>query len=365
MRGKKLFRILLFLATGVLIFVYIYKDLNFSKVEKAMRTLHYEWIVLSGVFGLLSHFVRALRWNLLIEPLSHKPRLSNTFLAVLVLYLFNILIPRGGEVARCTVISRYEKISFSRLFGTVVSERLADLLTFLLIVAALLLWEVYYFQELFNNNPNMAQILENFGDNGLYYILVAAGLVVAGILLYRRSGVNGKYAEMVGKIFRNFREGLQTILASPRKGLFVIYTLLIIFLWLMMLYVVFFAYEPTSHLSFSVAVITFAISSFAFVLPIQAGLGAWHFIVIQCLFLFGIDMDHGSVFALVAHTFTNLIFLAAGALAFILLPIMNNRKASSLHFSDLTSESDSTSGNDPTSESNPISESGASSDADR
>src|SRR6056297_2876537 len=134
MRGKKLFRILLFLVVGILIFIYIYKDLQFTKIEDALNNLDYKWIVLSGIFGLLSHFIRALRWNLLIEPLSHKPGLTNTYLAVLVLYLFNILIPRGGEVARCTVISRYEKISFSSLFGTVVSERLADLMTFFLIV---------------------------------------------------------------------------------------------------------------------------------------------------------------------------------------------------------------------------------------
>jgi hypothetical protein len=103
-----------------------------------------------------------------------------------------------------------------------------------------------------------------------------------------------------------------------------------------MLYVVFFAYEPTSHLSFWMAVITFAISSFAFILPIQAGIGAWHFLVIQSLFLFGIDKDTGAVFALISHTFTNLIFLAVGTLAFILLPIINNKEEESISFKDIT-----------------------------
>ncbi|MBS3807560.1 MAG: flippase-like domain-containing protein [Bacteroidales bacterium] len=335
MRNKRLFRILLFLVVGILIFIYIYKDLQFKKIEDALNTLDYKWIVLSGIFGLLSHFIRALRWNLLIEPLSHKPGLINTYLAVLVLYLFNILIPRGGEVARCTVISRYEKISFTKLFGTVVSERLADLVTFFLIVFVLLLWDVSYFRELLHNNPNLASGLEEFSKNGVFFLVAAVALVIIGVVVFRRSPSRNKYRNVVGKVFSQFREGLQTIRNSSNKSLFVIYTLLIIILWLMMLYVVFFAYEPTSHLSFRVAVITFALSSFAFLLPIQAGLGAWHFIVIQSLLLFGIDVDHGSVFALVAHTFTNLIFLAAGTLAFMLLPVVNNRRAKRLKFSDV------------------------------
>lgn len=335
MRGKKLFRILLFLVVGILIFIYIYKDLQFTKIEDALNNLDYKWIVLSGIFGLLSHFIRALRWNLLIEPLSHKPGLTNTYLAVLVLYLFNILIPRGGEVARCTVISRYEKISFSSLFGTVVSERLADLMTFFLIVVVLVLWDVSVFRELMNNNPDLAGGLKQFSGNGLPILIIAAGLVVVGVLVFRRSSSNNKFRNVLVRVFTQFREGLQTIRQSRSKGLFVIYTLLIIFLWLMMLYVVFFAYQPTSHLSFQVAVITFALSSFAFLLPIQAGLGAWHFIVIQCLLLFGVGVDHGSVFALVAHTFTNLIFLAAGTLAFVLLPVVNSRKAKRLSFRDV------------------------------
>jgi len=338
MPHKKLFRILLFLAAGILIFIYIYKDLQFNKIEDALHTLDYKWIVLSGLFGLLSHFIRALRWNLLIEPLSHKPGLTNTYLAVLVLYLFNILIPRGGEVARCTVISRYEKIPFTKLFGTVVSERLADLMTFFLIVIVLLLWDVSYFHELLNNNPSLAGGLEKLSRNGVVFLVVAFVLGVIGVLLFKYTRAGNKSRNVVGKILSHFREGLQTIRQSRHKGLFVVYTLLIIFLWLMMLYVVFFAYEPTSHLSLQVAVITFALSSFAFMLPIQAGLGAWHFIVIQCLLLFGIGIDHGSVFALVAHTFTNLIFLVAGTLAFVLLPVVNNRKEKRLGFGDVTKE---------------------------
>ncbi len=333
---------MLFLVAGILIFIYIYKDLKFSKIQNAVSTLHYEWIVLSGVFGLLSHFIRALRWNLLIEPLSHRPRVYNTYLSVLVLYLFNILIPRGGEVARCSVITRYEKIPFTKLLGTVVSERLADLVTFLLIVGVLLAWDMSYFRRLINNNQHLSWDIGAVGTGGLIAVGIMAIVIVALVVIFKRSSSGSKFRSVVFKLLGQFREGVQTIRGSRNKWLFILYTFLIIFLWLMMLYVVFFAYEPTSHLTFSTAVITFAISSFAFLLPIQAGLGAWHFIVIQCLFLFGVDMDHGAVFALVAHTFTNLVFLAAGTLAFMLLPVVNQRRVKKLSFKEMAAREEET-----------------------
>jgi hypothetical protein len=143
---------------------------------------------------------------------------------------------------------------------------------------------------------------------------------------------------MLVRLFHQFSEGMRTIMqirGYRKKWLFVLYTLLIITLWLLMLYVVFFAYAPTSGLTLRAAVITFTISSFAFILPIQAGFGAWHFIVIQCLLLFGVGVEQASVFALVAHTFTNLVFLVAGTLAFVLLPVVNHRRAGDLKFRDV------------------------------
>ena len=338
MKKRRIFNMLLFLVVGVLIFISIYRNLEFSEIRYALASLKYEWIILSGILGLTSHYIRALRWNLLIEPLSHKPGITNTYLAVLVLYLFNILIPRGGEFVRCTVINRYEKISFTRLLGTVVSERFSDLITFFLIVVVLIGVDISYFVQLLENSPRLAGAVDSI-QNVAPYALV--GLVMlAGILflLFRRGNKSDHEPNLVERLFIQFRDGMRTIMqirGYRKKGLFVLYTILIISLWLLMLYVVFFAYAPTSGLTLQAAVITFTISSFAFILPIQAGFGAWHFIVIQCLLLFGVGMEQASVFALVAHTFTNLVFLMAGTIAFVLLPVVNNRRAGDLKFRDI------------------------------
>ncbi len=336
MKKKQVYQTFIFLVIGIGIFVYIYKDLQLDKIKDALGSLKYEWIVLSGIFGLSSHFIRALRWQQLIEPLAHKPRTLNTYLAVLVLYLFNILIPRGGEVARCSVLDRYEKIPFTKLLGTVVTERLSDLTIFFLILILLIFWDAPLLDQFARNNPGLVQGFRDVFTSKYFYISIVA--VGAGLYFLFFSGKRSqsKLMDKILKIKEQFREGISTIYKTKNKFLYILYTLMIIFLWLLMLYVVFFAYEPTANLSFRVAAITFAISSFAFILPIQAGIGAWHFMVIQSLFLFGVDKDTGAVFALIAHTFTNLIFLAVGTLAFILFPIINNKQEENIKFKDIT-----------------------------
>jgi hypothetical protein len=109
-----------------------------------------------------------------------------------------------------------------------------------------------------------------------------------------------------------------------KKWTYIFLTFLIFLLWLLMFYVVFFAYPPTVHMPLSSAVFTYTIGTLAFLLPIQAGLGVWHYLVMECLYLFGLNKEAGRMFALVAHTVTNLIYLIFGTIGFIVLPFINN-----------------------------------------
>lgn len=118
-------------------------------------------------------------------------------------------------------------------------------------------------------------------------------------------------------------EGFKTILKIKNKVAYTIYTLLIFMIWLTMLYVIFFAYEPTKEMSFSAAIFAYTVSTLAFLLPIQAGMGVWHYLIIQSLFLFGLNKESGMIFALIAHTATNTVYLLFGAIGFILLPWFN------------------------------------------
>ena len=128
-------KFLSFFILGIVLFWLVYKDQDINRIKSILSNeVNYFWIVVSVFLGLLSHISRSIRWNLIIEPLGHKPRLLNTFLSVMIGYLMNLALPRMGEISKCGVLSRYEKIPFTKLIGTVVLERLIDVLVLLLIL---------------------------------------------------------------------------------------------------------------------------------------------------------------------------------------------------------------------------------------
>ena len=303
-------------------FWYVYRDLDLQLIGETLKELKYEWILLSFFFGLTSHFIRAVRWKMLIEPMGHKPRTLNLFLSVLVLYFINLVVPRGGEVARCGTVTRYEKIPFVKLVGTVFVERISDLLAFFLIFAAIVIWKLDLMKQIFASLP-----LDYSGYPTK--MLTIGGVGVSVVLLYlgsKRFGLLDKFSERIKKIKKDVIQGIKSILLMRNTSLYIIYTAMIFLMWLFMLYVIFFAYTPTSNMSFAAAIFAYTVGTFAYLLPIQAGIGVWHFLIIQSLLLFGLEKDAGMMYALIAHTFTNLVYLVFGSVGFVMLPLFNHKR---------------------------------------
>lgn len=154
-------------------------------------------------------------------------------------------------------------------------------------------------------------------------------------ILSRRFHFFKRFRSKLEKIKNDTAEGFRSLSGVKNKTLFFVLSLLIYALWLLMLYVLFFAYPPVEHLSFKAAAFTFGLATLAFLLPIQSGIGAWHFVVIQCLLLFGIDTETGKAFSLVAHAATNLVYIPLGLITFVLLFLVNrSKKAPVLKLSD-------------------------------
>ncbi|MEE4197798.1 MAG: lysylphosphatidylglycerol synthase transmembrane domain-containing protein [Bacteroidales bacterium] len=321
MKKRKMIQSGAFFILGIALFWYVYKDLDVQKIRSELGNLTYGWIFLSLVFNLLSQLTRALRWNKLIRPMGYYPGKLNLFLSVLVLAFTNLVIPRGGEIARCGVLTRYEKIPFPKLVGTVFTERITDFAALIFLFFVLLAWQFPVIRELFRS----ASINLSFADYRTKIILYSSLilLVLLVLLVLYKLNVFKKFRKKIHQVKMDFLEGLKTIASIKGKGVYIFQTFLIYFFWLMMLYVMFFAYGPTRELTLGNAAFTFAISTFAFLLPIQGGIGAWHYVVIQCLLLFGIGSQDGMVFALLAHTFTNLVYLVLGAIALVILPLVN------------------------------------------
>jgi len=327
MHKKKIIFSIIFFILGVILFWYVYRNFNFDELKNALHNVRFGWIIVSIMFGLVSQFIRALRWRMLINTMGYKPIISNLFLSVIILYFTNLIIPRGGEVSRCLVISKYEKIPFVKLVGTVFVERITDLFAFFLILFVLVICQFGFFKTVLSY-PGFKI---NYSDHHfkLFPVLLIFILITILVSSMIKFKIFNKIYLKLKKLKGEFIEGISVIMHMKKKINYIVYTFVIFLLWLLMLYVVFFAYPPTEKLSFIVALLTYALGTLAYLLPIQAGIGAWHFIVINCLFFYGIDKEAGMIFALVAHTFTNLIYLIFGPIALALLPVLNNTNESS------------------------------------
>ncbi|MFP4024555.1 MAG: lysylphosphatidylglycerol synthase transmembrane domain-containing protein [Thiohalospira sp.] len=321
MQKRKLIQSGVFFVIGITLFWYVYKDLDVQKITSELGNLAYGWIFLSLVFNLLSQLTRAYRWKKLITPMGYHPGNLNLFLSVLVLAFTNLVIPRGGEIARCGVIAKYDKVPFTKLVGTVFIERITDFVALIILFFVLLAWQFPIVKNLFLSS-NLEMDFSTYRSKIIIYSSIIIILVLLFFVLYKLN-VFKKFRQKIHQVKMDFVEGFKTIASIKGKGMYVFQTFLIYFFWLLMLYVMFFAYEPTQELTLGNAAFTFAISTFAFILPIQGGIGAWHYVVIQCLLLFGISSHDGMVFALLAHAVTNLVYLFFGAIALIILPLVN------------------------------------------
>jgi len=330
---KKILNILkyiLFLAIGILIFWWVYKDEPLDNYKSAFRNLNYFWIGVSVFLSLLSQLSRAARWNMLIKQLGYRPRLYNSFMSVLSLYFVNLLIPRAGEVFRCTLMSRYERVPFTKLVGTVFVERLADFVALIILALLILGSQLGVFIRFFNSNLDLeSSVLNIFSLKNILIFVILTIVIIVAIFAFR-SFVRSKGAGRGNRLLRrlkllkyNFMQGINSIAGLERKWLFIGHTAFIFIMWLLMLYVVFLAFQPTEHLSLLTGMVTFLMSGLAMLAPVQGGIGPWHFMVYETLYIYGIDKADGKIFAFIAHGTTNLIYLVFGLLAIMAIPLVN------------------------------------------
>ncbi len=328
-KALKILKFLAFFTIGVGIFYYLYFiKTKYNDRQEIIETLkngvNYSWILVSLIIGLLSHISRTARWRIMIEPIGHKPRFINTFLAVMVGYIMNLVIPRMGEVSRCGVLSRYEKISFSKSFGTVVAERLIDLLSLIILLGIVIITQFGKMMHFIQQNPEIQQkIISVFKSP--YLIVGFLGLLTA-FIIFRKTINESSITKRVKEILTNFKEGFISIRSIKKKGWFYFHSVFIWLMYYLMLYVVFFAFDFTKDLSPIAGLTTFVLASFGMVAPVQGGIGAWHFMATEALWLYGVERLQGQTFALLAWSITTGMIIIVGIISLLILPFINRRK---------------------------------------
>ena len=320
---SKFIQFIIFPAIGVFIIYQLYKDQKAEEIMTVLRNeVDYRWVGLSILLGLISHLSRALRWQMLIESVEKKPGLGNTFNAVMTGYLANLVIPRMGEVSRCGVLSKYEQLSFTRVVGTVVAERLTDLFMLIFIMISVLALQFDLLGGFLINTLKLNSFAKLF-LSPLFYGLIA--LVLISPFLIKRYARQFKLFMFLKTLITKFTDGLGSIRKIRNKPLFIFHTLFIWLMYFLMIYVCFYSMPATSSLGINTGITILLTGSLGMVAPVQGGIGAWHFMVIATLKLYGIPSEDGSVFALIVHAAQNIMIIGVGLLAFGILPIINRR----------------------------------------
>jgi len=257
----------------------------------------------------------------MIEPVGHRPGFMNTFMAVMIGYLMNLAFPRMGEISRCGVLARNEKISFTKLIGTVVAERAVDMITLLILLIIVIFSQFGQLLRFLDTNPEIESNIYSTVTSP--YLSGGIIILVVLIIVFRKTLKNTLFYRKVIEIVINLKEGLFSIRSIDKKGWFLFYSFAIWFLYYLMLYVVFFAFDFTSHLGPLAGLTTFVLASFGMVAPVQGGIGAWHFMAIEALSLYGIAREDGLIFAFVSHTSMTLMIIIIGLISMIILPFIN------------------------------------------
>lgn len=292
-------------------------------LKQTWQTSHKGWLIAVAVVALISHLVRAERWRMLIASSGHRPKLGDSFLSLMVGYLVNLVIPRGGEISRCYNLYKLDKTPVELSFGTVVVERLVDLICLLSLVALSFLME-------YNKLVGFVQTLPIASGTSkftvlLYGIAVLALIGVIFAIFYKK---NLKFKTFVLKTLKGFKEGLLSITKLQRKGLFIFYSLTIWLLYFTMSYFVLLAFPETEHLGIGAVLSLFAIGSIAMAAPLPGGTGSYHVLVPQGLvFLYQVSSANAVAFVFIFHGWQTAILIVGGALSLIITSALVRRRS--------------------------------------
>lgn len=325
--GRKLFfnilKFVIFLSIGIALIWYITKDLTVEQKEElrlSFRSANYWWVALSIVIGIFSHYIRALRWKMMLKPLGYDPRMKTTFYSVMIAYLINMAVPRLGEVSRCGIMQRYEKVPFDKALGTLVVERSIDLFflflaTFLLFVTQFTL--IYDFFKV----KVIVPISEKISFSTTTIIIIIA-IVVALILLTWFLIKKFKHTEAYLKLkimLMNVRDGIYSIRHLKNFGLFIFYSVLIWVCYFLMVYVCFYAIEQTMHFGLNQALAVLVFGTVG-IISTPGGIGAYQLIVTETLIaLYGLDRTYAISFSWLAWTAQTIMIIFVGVISLLLL----------------------------------------------
>ncbi|NPA46670.1 MAG: flippase-like domain-containing protein [Chlorobi bacterium] len=291
---------------------------QYRQIKQAILGARYEFILLSILMGLLSHVLRALRWEQLLRTFTDKKLNKwNLIFAVGISYLMNLGIPRSGEISRAVTVQKYEGLPFNKVLGTIITERIIDLVMLGLFVLL----------GLYLSHDEIARLLAPLIPRHPYILAgmipVLAAAAWFGMHMLRRSG--NRHLARLYAFLNEIRTGMLSLAKIRRPWLFWLETVAIWSLYLLMLYVVMLAFPGTRHLGWDAVIMAFLAGSISIVIS-NGGIGTYPVFVTETLMLYGVSKETGFAFSTVMWTAQTLMLIVAGILSFVFLPWTNRRR---------------------------------------
>ena len=328
---KSIIQFIVLLGVGILLVWLSFRSVwtEKEKIADSFKSANYFWVGISVLISFFSHFLRAYRWNYLLKPAGYSVKSTNALGAVLVGYFANYGLPRMGEITRCTLVTKYDDVPFEVALGTVITERIVDMLLLIVIFFLTLFAQFSQLKELtvtYLYNPLMLK-LSGISEHPTKFIILISMLLVGAITLFViRKKISGLLKGKFGNIIKGFGKGLSSVKDIDKKFQFIVLSLAIWASYFYSLYVCFFAFEGTSNLGHSecLAILLFGTLGVVFS---PGGLGAYPAIVTALLTYYGIEQISAFSFPWMTWTSQFILIVVLGLLSLVLLPIINKSKA--------------------------------------
>jgi uncharacterized protein (TIRG00374 family) len=331
MKFKQIFQktaqVIVPLLLGLILLWYLYRNQDPSRIAEIIKDgSNYGILAFSLLFGLSGNIVRGVRWSLLIDSLGRKINRRNAIFAVLGNYAINLAIPfRAGEIWRCGVISRHEKIPFAKLLGTLFVDRIMDTIVVALLTMCLFVFNIGFFKKFFSENPPIIiETLYNIFSSAWTYAALAGLLLITWLVFAKLR--HKAFMQPVRAVLINIWEGIKSLWTMEHKSRFFIQTILIWVCYFLYFYVTFHAFDFTDNLGVRIGLIAFAMSSIGVAVPVQGGIGVWHFMVIYTLAAFGVDKTDAGAFAFVVFAIQSIWVVITGIFGIVTLSFSGKKR---------------------------------------
>lgn len=323
---KSALKTVLSLLLGLLIIWMMYRNTDLGELWQIAKSGNLVIIGISLIFGLLGNILRGLRWELFVNSLGYRPPRASIVYATLGNYAVNFVLPRAGDIWRCGVVSKYDKIPFGKTVETFLVDKVIDVLAGLLIIFVSVALYIDFFISYFHGNPQFAEKMSAiFSSVWIQLLLVALSLIVLLLLTVFRKK---PFMIKISKLLYTVKYDLKMIGKMKERWLIIIYTILIWFCFYLYFYICFFAFDFTKELGPLAGLIVFAMTNIGISVPVQGGIGPWHFMVISSLLVLGVVENQALAFAGAVFTIQSVWQILYGLFGVFTLPYVKreNRK---------------------------------------